>query len=708
MEENKKSKGVKIVVWVIIGLLLLTLLSIFLFNRFKPAPTIYDTQILVSDFRKAQQNPNDGIYIKNLTVDTWYGIVTYTFVDGNKTYSRIANLSPSDIRDLTKSIYDTTWKTIGFELANQKFEWGALFAFSAGGKTTGITPELVSNNYHVANLQKEQTSLLSKLFFAILPTLILALLMWWLYRGMMKKSMNMIGAIGDEKNPAQKIKSDKTFKDIAGNKEAIEEIEEIVDYLKNPKKYEIAGARMPHGILLGGPPGTGKTLLAKATAGEANVPFYFISASNFVEMYVGLGAKRVRTVVEEARKNAPSIIFIDELDAIGRTRGSGIGGGHDEREQTLNQLLVEMDGMKENNGLLFFAATNRTDVLDPALTRPGRFDRTITVGLPDVKERQEILELHAKGKRLSPDVSLAQVAKRTPGYSGAQLENVINEASLLAVRRNSDIIKREDIDEAIDRVMAGPAKKNRVITKAELTMVAYHEAGHAVVGIKMPGANKVQKITIIPRGQAGGYNLMTPEEEKYNLTRKELIAIITSYMGGRAAEEIIYGKDNVSTGAADDFQKATQLARKMVTQWGMSALGPVQYEQDEGSPFLGRDYLKSSQVSAQVAHEIDNEIRKIIMEAEQQATKLIQENRELHELIKTALLEKETIVAEEIEYIAKNMKLPPEKPKNAEVHNSILDLDQLLKDDSSEINSSDNAVEVVVEDKPKDDSDSKK
>ncbi len=383
---------------------------------------------------------------------------------------------------------------------------------------------------------------------------------------MMKRSMNMIGAIGDEKNPAQKIKSDKTFKDVAGNKEAVEEIKEIVDYLKNPKKYELAGARMPHGILLGGPPGTGKTLLAKATAGEANVPFYFISASNFVEMFVGLGAKRVRTVVDEARKNAPAIIFIDELDAIGRTRGSGIGGGHDEREQTLNQLLVEMDGMKENNGILFFAATNRTDVLDPALTRPGRFDRTITVGLPDVKEREEILNLHAKGKRVSPNVNLAQVAKRTPGYSGAQLENVINEAGLLAVRRDSEIIERDDIDEAIDRVMAGPAKKNRVITKSELTMVAYHEAGHAVVGIKMPGANKVQKITIIPRGQAGGYNLMTPEEEKYNLTKKELIAMITSFMGGRAAEEIIYGKENVSTGASDDLHKATKIARKMVTE----------------------------------------------------------------------------------------------------------------------------------------------
>lgn len=376
----------------------------------------------------------------------------------------------------------------------------------------------------------------------------------------------MVGMVGENRNPAQKINSKKKFDDIAGNKEAIEEIREIVDYLKNPKKYATAGARMPHGILLGGPPGTGKTLLAKATAGEANVPFYFISASNFVEMYVGLGAKRVRNVVAEARKNAPAIIFIDELDAIGRTRGAGLGGGHDEREQTLNQLLVEMDGMEENNGILFFAATNRTDVLDPALIRPGRFDRQIIVGLPDVKERQEILELHAKGKRISNNVNMQKVARRTPGYSGAQLENVINEASLLAVRANHDVITLEDIDEAIDRVMAGPAKKNRVISKKELTMVAYHEAGHAVVGIKTPGGNKVQKITIIPRGNAGGYNLMMPEEEKYNLTKQDLIAMITSYMGGRAAEEIIYGSNNISTGASDDIQKATKLARKMVTE----------------------------------------------------------------------------------------------------------------------------------------------
>ena len=374
------------------------------------------------------------------------------------------------------------------------------------------------------------------------------------------------GIFNPGKNQAQKIISDKKFSDIAGNEEVKEEVKELVDYLKNPTKYSAAGARIPKGILLGGPPGTGKTLIAKATAGEANVPFYFISGSNFVEMYVGVGAKRVRELFKDARKEAPAIIFIDEIDAVGRSRGAGIGGGNDEREQTLNQLLVEMDGMAENSGILIMAATNRTDVLDPALLRPGRFDRTITVNLPDIKEREEILKLHAKGKRIDPEVTFTNLAKRTPGYSGAQLENVINEAALLSVRENTGVITKLQIDEAIDRVMSGPAKKTRTISPEELTMVAYHEAGHAVVGLKVPGGNKVQKITIIPRGNAGGYNLMLPEKEKYNKTKLELESMIKSYMGGRAAEEIIYGKENISTGAADDIQRATSIARRMVTE----------------------------------------------------------------------------------------------------------------------------------------------
>ncbi|SYV97967.1 AAA ATPase [Mycoplasmopsis edwardii] len=485
------------------------------------------------------------------------------------------------------------------------------------------------------------------------------------------------GGVFGDKSPAQIINSDKKFSDVAGNKEPIEEISEIVDYLKNPKRYEEAGARMPRGILLGGPPGTGKTLLAKATAGEANVPFYFVSASNFVELFVGMGAKRVRQVISEARKNAPAIVFIDELDAIGRTRGSGIGGGHDEREQTLNQLLVEMDGIKENSGLLFIAATNRTDVLDPALTRPGRFDRVITVGLPDIKEREEILKLHAKGKRFAQDVVFSNIAKRTPGFSGAQLENVINEAVLLSVRERKQVITLDIIDEAIDRVMSGPAKKSRTITRDELTSVAYHEAGHAVVGIKVPGGNKVQKITIIPRGQAGGYNLMMPEKEKYNYSKSELLATIASFMGGRAAEEIIYGAENISTGASDDINKATTIARRMVTEFGMSDLGPIKYQDESGSPFLGKTLATSSSISNQISHEIDLEVRKIIMEAKNLAYNIIQENRELFELIKTLLLEKETIISEEIDYIAKNLALPPKQEEVKEDAKEI-DLDSLI------------------------------
>ncbi|UUM19252.1 ATP-dependent zinc metalloprotease FtsH [Mycoplasma sp. 1018B] len=654
---------------------------VYFIVRQNNSETIVNRNIFDADFYNAIQSTNDNIYFQNVTVDWHLGTIKYTLVgEGQIPVTKVAyvgQLFSNLIGSTNNSIND--WTLIG---QNQSVaELLNLPTTTSYFKVLNMASTLSNGTVSQINftiLPYKETSIWQSLLFSLLPTLIFFVLMWLLYRSMMKKSMNMMGGVvGEEKNPAQKIKSDKTFKDIAGNKEAIEEIEEIVDYLKNPKKYQNAGARMPHGVLLGGPPGTGKTLLAKATAGEANVPFYFISASNFVEMFVGLGAKRVRSVVEEARKNAPAIIFIDELDAIGRTRGAGLGGGHDEREQTLNQLLVEMDGMKENNGILFFAATNRTDVLDPALTRPGRFDRTITVGLPDVKERQEILQLHAKGKRLAPNINLAQVAKRTPGFSGAQLENVINEASLLAVRNNKDIIQLDDIDEAIDRVMSGPAKKNRVITKEELTMIAYHEAGHAVVGIKIPGGNKVQKITIIPRGQAGGYNLMTPEEEKYNMSKTELIAMITSFMGGRAAERIIYGDDNVSTGASDDISKATKIARKMVTEWGMSNLGPIQFEKDEGSPFLGRDYLKSSGFSAQIGHEIDIEVRKIMLEAENKAMEVIKANKELLELIKTALLDKETIVAEEIEYIAKNLKLP-KKEEEKEIIKNDYTLDELI------------------------------
>ncbi|MXR13515.1 ATP-dependent zinc metalloprotease FtsH [Mycoplasma flocculare] len=520
-------------------------------------------------------------------------------------------------------------------------------------------------------------------FLSYLPTIVtLLVFIWFIYR-INRGSQGGAGFFNPGKNQAIRIKSDKKYSDVAGNVEAKEEIAEFIDYLKNPTRYAAAGAKIPRGILLGGPPGTGKTLLAKATAGEANVPFFFISASNFVELYVGVGAKRVRELFKDARNDSPAIIFIDELDAIGRSRGSGIGGGNDEREQTLNQLLVEMDGMVENSGLLVIGATNRTDVLDPALLRPGRFDRSIIVGLPDVKEREEILKLHAKGKRISKNITLANIAKRTPGFSGAQLANVINEATLLSVREQTQVITNEQIDEAIDRVIGGPAKKNRVITEKERIMVAYHEAGHAVVGLKLKSGVKVQKITIVPRGSSGGYNLMLPEEEKYNSTKSELLASIAAFMGGRAAEEIKYGKAEISSGAANDIEKATKLARKMVTEWGMSTLGPIQYEQDQSSPFLGRDYIKNASFSSKVGHEIDIEIRQIISESYQKAFNTINNNLLLLELIKDTLLEKETIVYEEIQKLAETLAPLPEttKTENEAIKPKEI-LDEILKFES--------------------------
>ncbi|UCU26472.1 ATP-dependent zinc metalloprotease FtsH [Mycoplasma anserisalpingitidis] len=595
-----------------------------------------------------------------------------TFGELIKQLQEILKLGASDKNTIKNIVYDpstnlTTWTYVkeGVELHYRA--GGALQNYISifnghdfnGLSFADLLYEASNKTFDISQAVPKPTPTIVGWFITLLPTIlivgIVGFSIWSMFK--MNSGAGGSGILGD-KSPAQKIISDKKFKDVAGNQEPIEEIKEIVDYLKNPKKYKDSGARMPHGILLGGPPGTGKTLIAKATAGEANVPFYYISASSFVEMFVGLGAKRVRQVVAEARKNPAAIIFIDELDAIGRTRGSGIGGGHDEREQTLNQLLVEMDGMESNAGILYIAATNRVDVLDPALTRPGRFDRTITVGLPNVKEREEILKLHAKGKRFDANVDFKNIAKRTPGYSGAQLENVINEATLLSVRENSNKITLAILDEAIDRVMSGPAKKTRVITKEEQTMVAYHEAGHAVVGIKIPSASKVQKITIVPRGDAGGYNLIIPEEEKYNMTKSELLATIAIYMGGRAAESIIYGQENISTGAGSDIDRATNIARKMVTQYGMSDLGPVKYENDEGSPFLGRTLATNSNYSSKIGHEIDLEVRKIIGNALELATKTIQENRQLLELIKERLLQKETIVSEEIDYIAKNLKLP--------------------------------------------------
>lgn len=436
------------------------------------------------------------------------------------------------------------------------------------------------------------------------------------------------------------------FKDVAGCEEEKEEVKEIIDYLCSPKKFTDMGAHIPKGILMVGPPGTGKTLLAKAVAGEANVPFFSISGSDFVEMFVGTGASRVRDMFKTAQKSAPCIIFIDEIDAVGRQRGAGMGGGNDEREQTLNQLLVEMDGMTDNAGIVVIAATNRPDVLDPALLRSGRFDRRVTVSLPDIKGREAILHVHARNKKLASDVSLANLAKRTPGFSGADLANVLNEGAILAVRKNEAKVTMTDLDEAIDRVMMGPAKKSKKYTEKDKILVAYHEAGHAVIGLKLEDADMVQKVTIIPRGDAGGYNLMTPREEKYFHRKSEFIAQITGLLGGRTAEEIQFGE--ISAGAVNDIEKLTEIAKNMVRVYGMSSLGPIQYADPQGNVFLGRDYTKGSDYSAGVAAEIDKEVRAIVDECHENCRKILTENKDLLDLIANNLYEHETLTNEEI------------------------------------------------------------
>ncbi|MDD1372598.1 ATP-dependent zinc metalloprotease FtsH [Metamycoplasma hyosynoviae] len=655
MQPNPKPKKRFNFMWLLLILLIIltvSLLYVIISHYVSNARTTITKDIAFFEkvLEETKLDTKDANYIKEWIYNPYNGNVKIVLNATSEVLNKLGVKIQTNESTFTFAV-DITGTQMGIN--ENLFAWKNIknsFMYGSNGDLIGTH---ITAPAPTLSLSEKIFNLISKL----LPIFSIIIFGYFIF-SMLFRTPGIGGEFTKAQSPAVQVKTNKKFSDIAGNEEAKEEVAELIDYLKNPKKYDIAGARIPKGILLGGPPGTGKTLLAKATAGEANVPFFFISASNFVEMFVGLGAKRVRDMFEEARRNAPAIIFIDELDAVGRSRGAGIGGGNDEREQTLNQLLVEMDGIKENSGILIMAATNRTDVLDPALLRPGRFDRTINVALPDIKEREAILKLHARGKRISENIKFNLVARRTPGFSGAQLENVLNEASLLSVREKTGVITIEQIDEAIDRVIAGPAKKSRTISEKENIAVAYHEAGHAVVGLKIKGGNKVQKITIIPRGHAGGYNLMLPEEEKYNRSKIELIAMITSFMGGRAAEAIIYGKDNVSTGASDDIAKATRIARKMVTEYGLSDLGPIKYEEDTDTPFLGRDYMKNNSFSSNTAQEIDQEVRKIMLEAERNAYKIINENKKLLELIKDALILNETIVAEEIEYIEKHMKLP--------------------------------------------------
>lgn len=510
-----------------------------------------------------------------------------------------------------------------------------------------------TNNIEYNTIKAAQQSIWMTMAMTFLPILLIAVLIFVGYR-MMTKSMAKENSkamdFGKSRANLNRGKTT-TFNDIAGYEEEKVELEELVDFLKNPSKYREIGARIPKGVLLSGPPGTGKTLFARGVAGEAEVPFFTISGSDFVEMFVGVGASRVRDMFKTAKQNSPCIVFIDEIDAVGRQRGAGLGGGNDEREQTLNQLLTEMDGFATNSGIIVMAATNRPDVLDPALLRPGRFDRQITIDIPDVKGREEILKVHSRNKKLAEEVNLAIIARRTPGFSGADIENLMNESALLVARDSRKKIRMTDIDEAVDRVMVGPAKKSRVISEQERNVVSHHEAGHAVVGLKLNDASVVHRVTIIPRGKTGGFAMILPEKEKFNYTKSELIEQIVGLLGGRVAEEIVFGE--ITTGAHNDIERATKLARAMVTEYGMSKLGPIQYEQNTGSVFLGRDYNKKQNFSGTVANQIDDEVRSIIDECYEKAKEVIIENRDLLDTIAKYLLEIETLTKEDIEEIDK-------------------------------------------------------
>ena len=588
----------------------------------------------------------------------------------------ITELKKNNIKDFTMQPSGSTYKITGTYRHAKKSSGSsgiARIASSGADESTGFTTNVLTNDSTVKQIQEyaqknkiknsakeeESSSIWIQLLISVVPILFFIFFFY-----MMMGQAGQGGGGGRVMNfgkskakPIDKKNNKVRFSDVAGAEEEKQELVEVVEFLRDPRKFLALGARIPSGVLLEGPPGTGKTLLAKAVAGEAGVPFFSISGSDFVEMFVGVGASRVRDLFENAKKNAPSIIFIDEIDAVGRRRGAGMGGGHDEREQTLNQMLVEMDGFEGDEGVIVMAATNRSDVLDPALLRPGRFDRKILVGRPDVKGREAILKVHAKNKPLAKDVDLKMIAKQTPGFVGADLENLLNEAALQAARRDKKEIDASDIDEAEDRVIAGPAKRDRVISKHERETVAYHEAGHTIVGLVLNEARVVHKVTIVPRGRAGGYAIMLPKEDQMLMSKKNLKEQIAGLMGGRAAEEIIFGQQ--SSGASNDFQQATQLARAMVTEFGMSdKLGPVQYEgQANMQP---GEFNGQHSYSGQTANIIDEEVKRIANEGMQQAKEIIEAHREQHKVIAEALLEYETLDEKQILSLYKTGKMPAE------------------------------------------------
>lgn len=582
----------------------------------------------------------------------------------------VTELKKGNVKSFTMQPSGSTYKVTGvYKKAQKSKETSGLVGFpSSESKVDHFSTNVLTNDSSVAQIKKyaeknnvkygakeESSSIWIQLLIYVVPL--------FFYMMMMMGQAGQGGGNGRVMNfgkakakPVDKKNNKVRFSDVAGAEEEKQELVEVVEFLRDPHKFLALGAKIPSGVLLEGPPGTGKTLLAKAVAGEAGVPFFSISGSDFVEMFVGVGASRVRDLFENAKKNAPSIIFIDEIDAVGRRRGNGMGGGHDEREQTLNQLLVEMDGFEGDEGVIVMAATNRSDVLDPALLRPGRFDRKILVGRPDVKGREAILKVHAKNKPLAKDVDLKIIAKQTPGFVGADLANLLNEAALLAARRNKKEIDASDVDEAEDRVIAGPAKRDRVISKKERETVAFHEAGHTIVGLVLNDARVVHKVTIVPRGRAGGYAIMLPKEDQMLLSKKDLKEQIAGLMGGRAAEELIFNQQ--SSGASNDFQQATQLARSMVTEYGMSEkLGPVQYEGQSGM-FAG-DYVPGQQpFSIDTSNAIDSEVKALCEEGMATAKKIIEEHKEQHRIIAEALLEYETLDERQILSLYKTGKMP--------------------------------------------------